>query len=318
MKVSVVVTIYNTELYFERCLRSLFEQTLKNIEFIFIDDCSPDNSLSLLKTVIEDYPERKEYVRIVTFDENMGSSYAKRIGIQLAKGEYIGSVDSDDWVEKDAFEKMLNVAEVNNADIVCCEISRETINGQRIERYQYDVETKNDVVNNLEFGIYSSLANKLIKNTLYIKYDILPLENISMWDDLSATARLRYHSAKTVIIHDALYHYNNLNNNSVTHQTDLKNILSMISCGDFLANYFKPVMPRKHYLKLMRLCFRAKDPLFYPPFYDLGTWRESIKDTNKYILFYTDISFVRRIKYLLFLLLPYAFSDFILKKRYKL
>ena len=102
-KVSVIVPVYNAGRYIERCLRSLFEQTLDSIEYIFVDDCSPDDSMDILKRVLDEYPERKDDVKILTHQVNTGQSGARRDGMRIASGEYMIHCDADDWVDTDSY-----------------------------------------------------------------------------------------------------------------------------------------------------------------------------------------------------------------------
>ena len=121
-KVSVLVPVYGVEKYIERCARSLFEQTLDDIEFIFVDDCTPDRSIEILESVIEEYRLRfaeKNYdVRIVRMPTNSGLAAVRRHGIQLATGDYITFCDSDDIMPEDAVESLYNLAVESDADIV--------------------------------------------------------------------------------------------------------------------------------------------------------------------------------------------------------
>ena len=111
VKVSVIVPVYKVEQYIEKCVRSLMEQTMKEgIEFIFINDCTPDDSMQILESVVGEYPDRADQVVIWNNSSNVGVSESRRKGIELAKGEYIGWCDSDDWCEKEMFEKMCKVA----------------------------------------------------------------------------------------------------------------------------------------------------------------------------------------------------------------
>lgn len=114
IKVSVIVPIYNAEKYLEQCLDSIVNQTLKDIEIILIDDGSTDRSAEICKKYLDD--ERVVYFR----KENEGLAAARDDGMKLAKGEYIGFVDSDDWVERDMYEKMYTAAKSNDSDIVFC------------------------------------------------------------------------------------------------------------------------------------------------------------------------------------------------------
>jgi len=112
--VSIIVPIYNVEPYLHRCLDSLVNQTLKDIEIICINDCSPDNSLDILK----EYAEKDERINIINFEKNQGVSVARNTGIEIAKGEYIGFVDSDDYVDLDFYEKLYKKARETDADMV--------------------------------------------------------------------------------------------------------------------------------------------------------------------------------------------------------
>lgn len=114
IKVSVIVPIYNAEKYLRQCLDSIVNQTLKDIEIILIDDGSTDGSANICKEYLSD--SRVIYY----YKENEGLAAARADGIERAQGEYIGFVDSDDWMELDAYEKMYVAAQENNSDIVFC------------------------------------------------------------------------------------------------------------------------------------------------------------------------------------------------------
>ena len=119
-KVSVIIPVYNVERYIERCVRSLFEQTLIDMEYIFVDDCSPDNSINILESVLEEYPNRKSQVKIIRHLENKGLPIARKTGIDNSTGDYIIQCDSDDWVDKDMYKAMYNMAVNTHSDVVVC------------------------------------------------------------------------------------------------------------------------------------------------------------------------------------------------------
>ena len=102
----------------ERCARSLFEQTYANLEYIFVDDCSPDNSIAILEKVMEDYPERKEQVRILRHEKNRGLAAARNTAIDAASGAFITHVDSDDYLDRDAVRLLVEKQMETGADIV--------------------------------------------------------------------------------------------------------------------------------------------------------------------------------------------------------
>ncbi len=115
IKVSVVLPIYNVAKYLPKCLDSLINQTLKDIEIICVNDASPDNSLQ----VLQEYALKDNRIKIID-QPNSGPGVARNNGINAALGKYIAFVDPDDWVDLDMFEKMYNAAELNQADLVEC------------------------------------------------------------------------------------------------------------------------------------------------------------------------------------------------------
>lgn len=117
--VSIIVPVYNVEKYLARCLNSLIEQTLYEIEIICVDDGSTDNSPKILKQYADKYPN----IKIIT-QTNKGLSAARNTGMNHAQGKYIGFVDSDDWIDKDFYEKLFYTAQKYNASISAAGIIR--------------------------------------------------------------------------------------------------------------------------------------------------------------------------------------------------
>jgi len=132
VKVSIIVPVYNVEKYLRECMESLVNQTLDDIEIIAINDGSPDNSIEILEEYKEKYPE-KVVVRSI---ENRGVSYARNLGIQMARGSYVMFVDSDDYIEKQMCEMLYNKAVSDDNDLVICNRYNIRIskNGERIRR----------------------------------------------------------------------------------------------------------------------------------------------------------------------------------------
>lgn len=118
-KISIIVPVYNVEKYLEKCLDSLVNQTLNDIEIILINDGSTDKSQNIINTYVNEYPNLiKCFIK-----ENGGMSDARNLGLKNATSEYISFIDSDDYIEKDMLEKMYNKAKENNYDIVFCNVN---------------------------------------------------------------------------------------------------------------------------------------------------------------------------------------------------
>ncbi|MBW7676993.1 glycosyltransferase family 2 protein [Chryseobacterium chendengshani] len=166
-KVSVIVPVYNVEKYLAKCLGSLVNQTLQAIEILVVNDGSTDDSERIIRDYAQKFPEK-----IKAFNkENGGLSDARNFGIDQSTGEYIGFVDSDDYVTEKMFEEMLNLALIHQAEIVICNIQKVDEYGNTIQRLTQipNMPEKIDLRNN--FSVFSDLSyfacNKLFKKDLF-------------------------------------------------------------------------------------------------------------------------------------------------------
>lgn len=212
-KVSVYIPIYNVENYIERCARSLFGQSLDDIEFIFVNDCTKDKSIEILSSVLKEYPSRISQTKILHHKQNKGSAATRTTGILACTGDYIIACDSDDWVELDMYEKLYNFAIDNRADIVQCNFFHEIDEKQIVEEYDDIIDIS--LFLNSKPNIWITTWNKLIKRDLFKKYNILPYPNIDMYEDVGLIVRLMCYANKISTYHEALYHYNRINYKSI-------------------------------------------------------------------------------------------------------
>ena len=116
--ITVIIPCYNIEKYIERCIQSVEEQTYKNIEIIAVDDGSKDNTVQILEKLQNKYSNLKVFKN----DKNKGAAYARNLAIRKSKGEYIGFIDSDDYIVKDYYEKLMQKAQEEDADLVATDI----------------------------------------------------------------------------------------------------------------------------------------------------------------------------------------------------
>ena len=174
-KVSVIIPVYNTEKYLEKCLNSVCNQTLKDIEIICIDDCSTDNSLNILK----EYASKDERIKLIEFKENKGAAVARNIGIKEAQGEYIGFVDSDDYPETELFyEKLYNIAKEKNADI--------TKGSYKDSKTDFIDETINQRIKKDKNNFCSTYCSAIFRNSLIKENNIFFPELRDMEDPVFA------------------------------------------------------------------------------------------------------------------------------------
>ena len=205
-KVSVIVPIYNVEAYIERCAISLFEQTLDDIEYIFVNDCTPDNSMMILSEVLSRYPQRKEQVRIINQPKNQGAAKAREDGIKEARGEYIIHCDSDDWVDKNIYQLLYEKALADNSDMVICDwYESDGVKHKKIDQnLNLDADLLPRVLNR---SISGSLCNKLIACYIYHALDFFPTAH--MMEDVAYTVQFVLKCRKISYLEKPLYYYYN-------------------------------------------------------------------------------------------------------------
>ena len=215
VKVSIIVPVYNVDKYLEKCLDSLINQTLKDIEIICVDDGSTDNSLEIL----EKYSQKDNRIIIINQD-NAGVSVARNSGMKIAKGQYIGFVDSDDWVDLDFYEKLYNSAIKNDADIAVSSIIR-----WRKYNKKYRVKCEDKVYTTLQEKISACFIPKIcyVWNKLYkseIVKDNFFTPNV-YFEDIIWLPEVIKSSNKLITVSGTNYYYR-VNNNSIVKKTSKK------------------------------------------------------------------------------------------------
>ena len=185
-KISVIVPVYNVENYIEKCLKSLVNQTMHDIEIIIVNDGSKDNSKNIVKSFEEKYPEKIVYLE----KENGGLSDARNYAMPYAKGEYIAFLDSDDYVENDMYEKMYEIAQKENSDLVECDFY-----------WEYPNKIKEDI-GQIYYGKKEMLEKvRVVAWNKLIKRDILEKTKIQFpkgyrYEDVEFTYKLIPHLEK--------------------------------------------------------------------------------------------------------------------------
>lgn len=210
--VSILIPVYGVEKYIERCARSLFEQTYDNLEYIFVDDCSPDNSIAILKKVMEDYPRRKGQVRIIRHERNRGLAAARNTALDAMQGSFLSHVDSDDYLDRDAIRLLVNKQVETGADIVTGNYY--IVGSNEIEKqFESECEDKQEMLaKTLSFPAGTHVVwRRLINSRLYKDYHIRPKEGVDNGEDCQQISQLVYFANKVARINDHIYYYNRTN-----------------------------------------------------------------------------------------------------------
>lgn len=250
--VSIIIPIYNVERYIERCAISLFEQRGNDIEFIFVNDCTPDNTMERLNSVIEKYPEKKSQIKIINHEKNKGVGGARLTGIEAATGEYVWFIDSDDWIEPDSIDKCRSALQLNK-DFIIIDYYVESSEGTNLCNIK-DFCISNLLVNRIP----PSLWKFLIKKSVLVKNNILPIEGLNFAEDFLMTSCLALISDNYSIIHEGLYHYNCLNPGSYMNNIKLSSLEGAAQSVSQTYDFYKRNRAEKKYVKALSymLCIR--------------------------------------------------------------
>lgn len=212
-KISVIVPIYKVEKFIGRCAESLMQQSLGDVEYIFVNDATPDNSMEVLDGVLKKYPARAGLISIVVHDVNKGLPAARNSGLAVAHGEYVFHCDSDDFVELDMLEQLYRKAMETGADIVWCDWYLTFENSERyMNQPAYD--TPLEALKAMLGGAMKyNVWNKLIRKSLYVENKIEFPAGYGMGEDMTMML-LFAHAKKTIYFPRAFYHYVKLNTNA--------------------------------------------------------------------------------------------------------
>lgn len=243
-KVSVLVPVYGVEKYIAACARSLFGQTYGNIEYIFVDDCSPDSSIGVLRSVVDEFPQRKNRVRIVRQDRNRGLGAARLRALQECSGEYVTHVDSDDRLPEDAVERLVMAALSTEADIVdgayreFSDVGTAGVGamGKAVPPAHLP-EEKYLKLMLLQNIVHNNIWGRLYRRTLYTGRDIRPVEGIDYGEDFCIVPRLLLYARRSCI-DDVVYLYRNDNTESYTHKRTPRQDRSLINANATVYRFF--------------------------------------------------------------------------------
>lgn len=205
--VSILVPVYGVEKHIERCARSIFEQTYHNLDIVFVDDCTPDKSIEILKRVLEEYSDRKAQTRIIRHEHNRGLAAARNTAVAAAVGTFLMHVDSDDWIENDAVEELVKKQEETGADFVTGVMvkNEDTLDYHYVEPVYKD---KNDMMILILSQIcHHELANRLVKRALYTDHHIKALEGVNQAEDWRLTPMLLWYANGIARLNKTTYHY---------------------------------------------------------------------------------------------------------------
>ncbi len=223
-KVSVIIPVYNVEPHLRKCLDSVVNQTLKDIEIICVNDCSPDNCLDILK----EYAQYDNRIKIIDFKENKGVSIARNTAMEHAKGEYIGFVDPDDWIDLDFYEKLYNNAKENN-----CECAKGSINFI-CNKFNF-LSNSNELIKQNHTYFTGEFTTAIFKTEIITHNQIYFPNNISQLEDFIWCVNVAKKINNICFVDNATYHYTR-HENGASHNISYKSLSDLLYSGELILN----------------------------------------------------------------------------------
>lgn len=247
--ISVIVPVYNVEKYLPQCIDSILNQTEKNLEIILVDDGSLDNS----GKICDEFSKKDDRI-VVIHKKNNGLSSARNAGLEIAKGNYIGFVDSDDWLDKSMYEILLKLLKENNSDISCCDFFKTANSDGSIPHIDNEIiNSYNNIesLNNFYNDLYTQTVvawNKLYKRELFkdISYPVGKIH-----EDEGTTYKLYYKANKITYTNRPLYYYR-ITPNSITTSKFNKKRLDIIDVYDEKVKFIKNINNEEIYSKTLK------------------------------------------------------------------
>ena len=280
IKVSILIPVYNAEKYIGKCLESVFRQTYPNIEYVIVDNCSTDNSMSILEEQIVRYGIRQGYYKIVRHQQNEGIAVSRNDCTANATGDYVLFVDSDDWIEPDMVEQLVKATDGGQADIVGCDFIQEKTSGKK--RYvtePYADNCHDNMIKALDYEISSVLWKLLIRRSLFNNIRFTP--NLDIVEDYIVTIKL-YHQAKTfAAVHKGLYHY--IIYQESTSSKRLNSIRSHIKGVPIVEDYLKQngCYDKEAERRLLLRKFNIKSNFLTKQYLDYDAFRQTFPEANR-------------------------------------
>lgn len=220
MKVSVIVPAYNTKDYMEECLDSILNQTIDEIEILVVDDGSTDGTTDIIKEYEKKYPEKIK----AFYKPNGGQAEARNVGLSHATGEYLGFVDSDDWIDPEMYLEMYDKAKSENADIVICDTTDHYADRQ-VYHHASQFEDK--------FSVTPSACNKIFRRE-FVGNMIFP---VGIWyEDFEFTTKNLMKTENISVIHKSFYHCHCRQVSTMTNNNSEKN-LDIITVFEHLTEF---------------------------------------------------------------------------------
>ncbi len=236
-KISLIAPIYGVEPYIRQFAESALGQTYEDIQFVFVNDGTKDNSMAILDALIEERFEHLKERIVIVNKENGGLPSARKSGLEAAEGEYILFADSDDWLELDAVERVMALAERTDADILYFDLVKEYGGGKQSVKHErtYTAENRMRWIENMfNYRSFGYTVTKCFRRKLYTENRIV-FPKLGMHEDICLMAQIIFYAQSIAQLPEPLYHYRKDNpaamcsqKRSVRHIASSRNMMGVV------------------------------------------------------------------------------------------
>ncbi|MCQ2520961.1 MAG: glycosyltransferase [Lachnospiraceae bacterium] len=283
---SIIIPVYNVEKYIEKCIESILNQTFLDYECILVDDGSKDSS----GTLCDEYAEKDQRIKVI-HKSNGGLVSARQAGIQIATGEYVGYVDSDDFIHADMYFDMCERAREHSADIVVCDL-QDYVDGEELHRnpslmewegLYFGKKLKEELIPNslsikpfFNFGVAPSLCNKIIRRKLLLQHQLEVKAEISLGEDACCSYFCLLEADKVFFCKERYYYYRK-NENSITQSFDSQKYIKTIDELNFFWNKLQKYNDEQFKIQFLQYASHMMTNIVYDHL-RLGYYRKNFSD----------------------------------------
>lgn len=280
IKVSVVIPVYNASKTLDRCIDSLLTQG-DSIQYIFVNDCSTDDSLKVIECRVKEIENKNCHVSIISNKKNSGVAYSRNIGLDLCMGEYVYWVDADDYLERNSISMMYDTAKEKDLDVVGCNFyltfnSRER--AMSIPKVSSGLEAFESICyGQMKWNLWLFMTRKSIIDNNNIRF----IDNANMGEDMMFISRVFINSKNIFVVSNFLYHYIRNNSDAMTQNYSMDNIKQVDKNLDILI--LNTPLNMRYLINFLKL--NLKLPLLISENRDnYRIWRDRYSESNTFIM----------------------------------
>ncbi len=237
-KVSIIIPVYNSSTYLDRCIDSLLNQSLHGLEVIFVNDCSTDDSLNILERRRPDFAADKFLVKIINMPENRGSSAARNAGLAEVSAPYLGWVDSDDKIQPRMFEMLYHLMLNKETDLVLCDFDLVFRDSRKTISQQLNDGPEQYIVDLVSGRMQGMLWNKLFKASIFKENRIKFLEGSNLGEDRNVLLKYLFYCKSLCYLSESLYEYFQENTGSITRDPKVARVYEEINNTADIIDFF--------------------------------------------------------------------------------